>query len=164
MISKSARSERAARRKLSFMRPRRTAIVRLLAISRRQSAQVRPLHHRRRSERCGQSAPWSRRCRSRQASRNCRAPGSRATLVAIGFPLRPVQAAKPAFLRAPPDSPQRGVRLLSAANRASRYQARDLPPMTCDYHLLPALYQVQQMAKLVLRLKGTDLAHNPPLI
>src|ERR1700730_14442275 len=120
--------------------------------------------HPRQRQRGGGSAPLSRRCRSRQASPNCRAQGSWATLIPVRFPLGPVEGAKLALLGALADSTQGGVRLLPASGGARGHQARDLLPMPGDYYPFALLDQVKQMAELVLRLEGADLAQSISLL
>src|SRR4029079_15611634 len=85
---------------------------------------------------------------------------SGATLVAIGPPFQPVKTTQFAVLRTFSDSPDSRARFLARAYRASRHPAPHLPPMTRDYHLLPALYQVQQLAQYFLCLEDTDGAQN----
>jgi len=81
-------------------------------------------------------------------------------LIPVRFPLGPVEGAKLALLGALADSTQGGVRLLPASGGARWHQARDLLPMPGDYYLFALLDQVKQMAELVLRLEGADLAQS----
>jgi hypothetical protein len=79
-------------------------------------------------------------------------------LIPVRFPLGPVERAKLALLGALADSTQGGVRLLPASGGARWHQTRDLLPMPSDYYLFALLDQVKQMAELILRLEGADLA------
>ena len=47
--------------------------------------------------------------------------------------------------------------LLAAADGPRRHLARDLLPMAGDYYHLALLYQIEQVAKPILRLEGTNL-------
>jgi hypothetical protein len=51
------------------------------------------------------------------------------------------------------------VGLLAALGGPNRHQARDLLAMAGDYHLFALLYEVEQLAELILRLEGANFAH-----
>jgi hypothetical protein len=125
-MSRSARSVRAARRKLASMRPRRTATVKLLSPAARALAQ-RHLRRPQRQTGAG-AAPWSRRCRSRQASPSYRAQDSRTAFVPVGFPFGPDKGAELALLGALADSPDGCAGLLPAVDgRTGTRRATSFP-------------------------------------
>src|ERR1700730_4966587 len=156
-MSSNARSASAALRKGTSIRPRRTAADRLLATSRRQRARAH--HFPRHSQIFGAPHRWSPRRRSTRVPRSCRAPGSRPAVVTVGFPLSPLEGTELQLLRALPDAPYGGPRLVAVEGLRWRHQARHRFAVSRNDDLLTALDQVEQLAELVLRLEGADLSH-----
>ena len=88
-------------------------------------------------------------------ARRCAAPrDSRATFVPVALPFGPIEAAELALLRALANAPDRSTDLLAAVDAPHRYEARNPLAMPGNGDLLALLYQIEQLAELVLCFKG----------